>query len=383
MLAYRTGYMKANFPVEYMCALLTAEANDIDKIAAGIEECRKMGIIVSPPDINLSQKAFEFEKNDQSLEKMAIRVGLSAIKNVGDIAIDLIIKERNENGPFKNFNDFCLRTNAQKVNKKVLESLIRVGAFDNFGERNAILAGMDEIRNKCTRINNKKDSGQFGLFDNSDTDTTIPPDIFPQVEFMSEKEKLIEEKKLLGIFVTENPISKILSPFKNAQLSKISEIINKGQNEIVKFAAIIQKFKIIRTKKDNKSMAFISFDDGTATIEGVIFPKIYEIYKDIIEENKGLYVEGKISLRDDKKSIIVDSVSEKLPQNVNTYDFIINIPNGTSSSTLMKLDRLLKKNPNGHRGLLVLPNNKEIKLNYGVNYTPNLEAEVKELLSHS
>lgn len=383
MLAYRTGYMKANFPVEYMCALLTAEANDIDKIAAGIEECRKMGIIVSPPDINLSQKAFEFEKNDQSLEKMAIRVGLSAIKNVGDIAIDLIIKERNENGPFKNFNDFCLRTNAQKVNKKVLESLIRVGAFDNFGERNAILAGMDEIRNKCTRINNKKDSGQFGLFDNSDTDTTIPPDIFPQVEFMSEKEKLIEEKKLLGIFVTENPISKILSPFKNAQLSKISEIINKGQNEIVKFAAIIQKFKIIRTKKDNKSMAFINFDDGTATMEGVIFPKIYEIYKDIIEENKGLYVEGKISLRDDKKSIIVDSVSEKLPQNVNTYDFIINIPNGTSSSTLMKLDRLLKKNPNGHRGLLVLPNNKEIKLNYGVNYTPNLEAEVKELLSHS
>ena len=200
---------------------------------------------------------------------------------------------------------------------------------------------------------------------------------------MSEKEKLIEEKKLLGIFVTENPISKILSPFKNAQLSKISEIINKGQNEIVKFAAIIQKFKIIRTKKDNKSMAFINFDDGTATMEGVIFPKIYEIYKDIIEENKGLYVEGKISLRDDKKSIIVDSVSEKLPQNVNTYDFIINIPNGTSSSTLMKLDRLLKKNPNGHRGLLVLPNNKEIKLNYGVNYTPNLEAEVKELLSHS
>ena len=92
------------------------------------------------------------------------------------------------------------------VDQKVLESLIRVGAFDNFGERNAILAGMDEIRNKCTRINNKKDSGQFGLFDNSDTDTTIPPDIFPQVEFMSEKEKLIEEKKLLGIFVTENPM---------------------------------------------------------------------------------------------------------------------------------------------------------------------------------
>ena len=113
MLAYRTAYMKANFPVEYMCALLSAEANDSEKVSAGIEECRNMSIIVSPPDINLSQKGFEMEDNPDSLEKMSIRIGLSAIKNVGDVAIDLILKERNTKGIFKNFPTFVFASAAK------------------------------------------------------------------------------------------------------------------------------------------------------------------------------------------------------------------------------------------------------------------------------
>ncbi|MCW1949013.1 MAG: DNA polymerase III subunit alpha, partial [Candidatus Shapirobacteria bacterium] len=137
MLAYRTAYMKANFPVEYMCALLTAESGDTEKITTGIEESRKTGIIVGPPDINRSNSGFEIEENPNSLEGMAIRFGFSAIKNVGDAAIENIINERNENGPFVNFNDFCIRVDSQKVNKRVLESLIKVGAMDQFGERNA------------------------------------------------------------------------------------------------------------------------------------------------------------------------------------------------------------------------------------------------------
>jgi DNA polymerase III alpha subunit len=116
----------------------------------------------------IDQFCFEFEKNDQSLDKMSIRVGLSAIKNVGDAAIENIINERNENGPFVNFNDFCIRVDSQKVNKRVLESLIKVGAFDKFGERNAILASIDEIRNKCGKLNDNKNSGQSSLFDNTE-----------------------------------------------------------------------------------------------------------------------------------------------------------------------------------------------------------------------
>lgn len=383
MLAYRTAYMKANYPVEYMSALLTAEADDLEKVAAGVEECRKMGIIILPPDINLSQKAFEFEKNDQSLESMAIRVGLSAIKNVGNIAIDLIIEERNKNGPFQNFTDFCLRVSGQKVNKKVLESLIKVGAFDSFGERNAMLAGMDDIRNRCSKLNDKKNSGQFGLFDSADTPHLVPEDIFPQVEPMPEKERLAQEKTLLGIYITENPIHKILSPFRHAFLDNIAEIKTKKPNDTVKFAAVVQKFKVIHTKKDNSAMAFVTFDDGQEQIEAVVFPKAYTAFKNLLEENKGLFVEGKISVRDDVTSVLVDMLSETLPKNVSAYDFIIDIPEGTSASTLMELDRLLKAHPNGHRGLIILPNKKEIKLAYGVHYSSDLEAKIQKLLKHS
>ena len=255
MLAYRTAYMKANFPVEYMCALLTAESDDIEKVSAGIEECRNMGVIVLPPDINSSLKGFWFEDNKESLGNMAIRVGLSAIKNVGDIAIDLIVEEREKNGPYKNFHDFCLRANGQKVNKKVLESLIKVGAFDKFGERNAILASIDEIRNKCGKLNDNKNSGQSSLFDNTESASTIPEDIFPTVTPMPEKEKLAQEKMLLGIYITENPTSKILEPFKAAYLAKVSGLKDKPINTQVKFAAVIHKFKLIRTKKDNAQIA--------------------------------------------------------------------------------------------------------------------------------
>jgi DNA polymerase-3 subunit alpha len=381
MLAYRTAYMKANYPVEYMCALLTAEAGDIEKISDGIEECRNMGIIVSPPDINTSNKGFEFEKNEQSLEQMSIRVGLSAIKNVGDIAIDLIIEEREKNGIYKNFNDFCLRANSQKVNKRVLESLVKVGAFDQFGERNAILAAIDEIRNKCGKLNDKKNSGQFGLFDTSEDSPTIPQDIFPNVTPMPEKEKLAQEKLLLGIYVTENPTSKILESFREASLPKINEVLEKKGNDTVKFVAVLNKLKLIHTKKNNAAMAFLTFDDGTSQIEGVIFPKAYETFKNILDENKGFYIEGKISVRDDNKSVLVDSISDSLPETVKKYDFIIDVPLNTTQAQLMELNRLLKNNPNGHRGIIILPNGKQIVLPYGVKYNASLQKEIDSILN--
>ena len=130
-------------------------------------------------------------------------------------------------------------------------------------------------------------------------------------------------------------------------------------------------------------MAFVTFDDGQEQIEAVVFPKAYMAFKNLLEENKGLFVEGKISLRDNVISVLVDMLSETLPKNVSAYDFIIDIPEGTSASTLMELDRLLKNHPNGHRGLIVLPNKKEIKLTYGVHYNSDLEAKIQKLLKHS
>lgn len=384
MLAYRTSYMKANYPVEYMCALLSAESNDSEKISAGIGECRKMGLIIGPPDINLSNSGFEIEENPKSLENMAIRFGLSAIKNVGVAAIENILNERKENGSFLSFNDLCLRVDSQKVNKRVLESLIRVGAMDKFGERNSILMSIDKIRTDCEKINAKQENGQFGLFDDPETITSskiiAPPDEFIQTEAMTENQKLNLEKELLGIFVTENPLSKILKPFENLNLPKIKEISKKSNNTVVKFTAIITKFKEIRTKKNNAKMAFITLADESGQIEGVVFPKIFNEIEDIIAENKPFFIKGKINYREDQISVLIDVLDKKLPKNIQKFDFIVEVPKKTSQAQLMKLNKLLKSNPNRHKGLIILPNGKNIPLTYGVHFTPKLKKEIDSIL---
>lgn len=383
MLAYRTAYMKANFPVEYMCALLTAESADSDKISSGIEESRKMGIIIAPPDINKSTRGFEMEQNAKSLEKFAIRFGFEAIKNVGEAAIENILNERNQNGPFISFSDFCLRVDSQKVNKRVLESLIKVGAMDQFGERNAILSSSEKIRSDCEKLNTKKNNGQFGLFDSPTKENNkivAPSDVFVQINPMTEKEKLIMEKELIGIFVTENPISKILSSFSNLGLPKISELLDKSNNSPVKLVASIHKFRHIFTKKNNSKMAFVTLEDETGSIEAVIFPKIYEQVVSLLSENKAVYIEGKINIREGSPSLIVDLMSEEAPQNSNKYDFVINVPQSASQKQLMQLNTLLKNNPNGHRGLIILPNGKNLPLSYGVNYNDKLQQQIDTIL---
>ncbi len=384
MLAYRTAYMKANYPVEYMCALLTAESGDTEKVTTGIEESRKMGIIVAPPDINKSGSGFDVEENQKSIESMAIRFGLSAIKNVGEAAIENILNERNQNGPFTNFNDFCIRVDSQKVNKRVLESLIKVGAMDQFGERNAILASLDKIRIDSEKLSTKKNSGQFGLFDTPSDESggkiTAPPDQFVQAEPMSEQDRLMVEKELIGVFVTENPLIKILKPFNSLGLPKISEILQKTNDTPVKIVASIKKIRNIFTKKTNAKMAFVSLEDETGTIESVVFPKTYERISNLLSENKAVYIEGKVNIREGDLSILIDSLTDKVPENSSKYDFVITVPQNASQSQLMKLNSLLKSNPNGHRGLIILPNGKNLALNYGVNYNQELQKQIDDIL---
>ncbi|KUK90058.1 MAG: DNA polymerase III, alpha subunit, partial [Thermotogales bacterium 46_20] len=383
MLAYRTAYMKANYPVEYMCALLTAESEDAEKIASGVEECRNLGIIVIPPDINKSGSGFEIETNKDSLSGRAIRFGLNAIKNVGVAAIDNIINERDKNGPFINFNDFCLRVDSQKVNKKVLESLIKVGAMEIFGNRNAMLISVDKIRTENEKYAAQIKSGQSSFFDISTKkgEKIKPPDDnFPIVDDMDQKQKLLLEKELLGVYVTTNPISKLLEPFKDLNLPKISEILNKNPDTAVKFSAVINRFKTILTKKNNAKMAFVTLRDETAQIEAVLFPKLFETFQDLLVENKPVFVEGKTNLRDNVLSILIDSISETPPKNIPKFDFTIQVPPKTTKTQLMNLNRLLKNNPNGHRGLIIMPDGKKITLSYGVNYTTKLQSEINKIL---
>ena len=240
MVAYQTAYMKANFPVEFMCALLTAESADKIKIAAAIHECKRMGISVLPPDINESSVDFTIVKDDKSLDGGAIRFGLNAIKNVGNAAVESILGER-ANGRFKNILDFLKRTDSRKVNKKVLESLIKVGAFASFGKRSTLLNHLDEIRGKVTQNSTNKNQQALFTTPNNDLDSETLVQYYEGDEF-SEEEISAFEKALLGLSLSGKSVNELLEKIKAYADCNISDLSSfEQQNGTVKIAAVMRK----------------------------------------------------------------------------------------------------------------------------------------------
>lgn len=379
MLAYQTAYLKANYPTDYMCAYLSAKSDNLDEVGQAIEECRRLQIPILPPEINESDIDFEVVDN-------SIRFGFTAIKNVGKAAIEAILQERESNGRFFNFTDFIMRVDGQKVNKKTLESLIRVGVFDTFGERSAILASLDRIRTETGKFIGKQDKNQVGLFDDPNpsvpnTKTTAPPDKFDQVPPMSETEKLALEKELLGVYISENPLSRLFLPFAGLQSDQCQDCTQKSNESKVKLIAVITRIREVVTKKNNSKMAFVTLEDTSGNVSGVLFPKTYTEVLPILRENQAFYIEGKVNLRNDEISIVIDKMTDTPPDNTPKYDFTINIPEKTTQTQLLALNKLLKLNPNSQKGLIILGNGKQIPLNYGVNYTPQLKEKIDEILN--
>ena len=385
MIAYQTGWMKANFPVEFMAALLTAESQNADKIALAVEECHKIGVVVLPPDINSSFSGFTIERHKKSLNQKAVRFGLNAIKNVGEAAIEEILKAREVGGPFKSFCDFYLRVNGQKVNKKVLESLIKAGAMDRFGKRAAMLAGLDSLKNKCDLVLKQKVQGQASLFgDGSAAETAIPEDNFPKIDEFGKEELMTLEKDLLGFYLTEHPLRGLLSALTIEVSQKIGEIeagdVVPGQSVIL--GGILSSLRLVITKKNSSEMAFGSLEDETGKIELVIFPKAYATHKDIWVRDKVVIIEGKLEKREDTLTVLVDK-GKLLSTEDNHYDFVVRIPKGTTPRVLVEINKLLKNNPGEKMGALVFENansSKKLELNFGVDFTPELEEKIKALL---
>jgi len=383
MVAYQTAYMKANYPVEYMCALLTAESDNTDKIAEAIRECRRIGIIVLPPDINSSNTGFNLEKNQNSLDKQAIRFGLSAIKNVGEAAIKEILSIRKKGGVFKSLTDFCLRANTQKVNKKVIESLIKAGAMDRFGKRSAMLASLDKIRQKAEKKQKELDNGQTTLFSQiKKTEDNIRDDLVDIDEF-SRDELLKLEKEMLGLYWTEHPIRRKLQALDKIVSHKIYQLadLERGQ---VKIAGIITNTRIITTRNSNKEMAFVSLEDETGQVELVVFPNTFSQTKKFLRVDKIIITEAKVEKREKKTSLIVEKITnasqKKAIEQLTKADFVIEVPAGTPGQLLVKLNSLLKSHPGKKQGIIRFPNGKEVKIPFGVNWTAELKMEIKEIL---
>lgn len=308
-IAFRTAYLKAHFGVEFMTALLTAESRGTtgpqknEKISIAIAECRRLNIKVLGPSVNASEADFSIEEHEK------IRFGLSAIKNVGTAAITTILEARNERS-FSDIGDFCARVDLSKVNKKTLESMIKAGAFDEFGTRAGLLASISDIVESVSRNNKKKASNQVSLFD----DIPPPPSYqlnsaLQNIEEFSKNEKLMFEKELLGFFLTDHPLNQQLNTLFAMASHKISELEEVKNGTSVRVGGMIATIKKIFTKKNNEEMAFMTIEDNIgASIECVIFPKTYLRIKSYLTKDAVLIVEGKLDFKEEQPVIIVESL---------------------------------------------------------------------------
>jgi len=304
LIAYWTAYMKANFPVEFMTALLTAELQGVAgpqreiKMAQALEECRRMEIKVLPPNINKSQDSF-------AIEEGVIRFGLSAIKNVGQAAIDAILEARRE-GEFISFKDFLLKADLRRVNKKTVESLIKAGAFNQFGNRATLLMVYPTVVKEISDYKDDKAKGQFGLFQEEMTEKKRD-DNFTPIEDFSEDEIFMIEKEVIGFLITQNPLSKYQNVIDKKITKKIGEIGQEDNRKTHIVAGIISSRKVIKTKKDSLEMAFVSLFDETGSLEIVFFPTTYTKLKESLAVNRVLMVKGKINDRDGRLTMIADA----------------------------------------------------------------------------
>ncbi|OGK17679.1 DNA polymerase III subunit alpha [Candidatus Roizmanbacteria bacterium RIFCSPHIGHO2_02_FULL_40_13b] len=312
LIAYWTGYMKANYPVEYMTSLLSAELQGSAggvrelKMMQAIDECRALEITVLPPNINKSSLDF-------SIEGGVIRFGLSAIKNVGDSAIESIVEIKKVRN-FSGLKDFLLRVDTRKVNKKTVESLIKAGAFDAFGNRIALLSYYPAALEEVNREKKGMESGQFSLFTSKETKKYI--DELPE-ESKDTSEYIAMEREVLGFSVDKNPLSQFESIIRRKVNKKIGEITGEDVGKSVIVAGSIGRVKIVTTKKNNNKMAFVSVFDETGSIEMIIFPKLFDTTKEIWKANGVVLLKGKVDAKDDDLTVLIENAVdlEKVSRN--------------------------------------------------------------------
>jgi DNA polymerase-3 subunit alpha len=299
MIAYQTAYIKANYPVEYMTALMNTYAANTDKIRSAIAECRRINISVLHPDINRSFSEFVIEKSDG---KEAIRFGLTSIKNVGSSAIDSIVSARKE-GDFKSIEDFCRRTDLHNVNKKVLESLIKAGAFDNLASRGGLLQVINQLVSLSQREQQLKESGQASMFDLWGSTAPVPlPDLAIGNIDAPLKEKLEWERDLLGIYFSEHPFASVASKLSNSTTALCGHINEELVGETVVTAGVVNSIRQLYTK-DKRPFIIANLEDLEGNIEVTVWSEIYEQTKQLWQEGEILLLEGRVKMRDDRVTL--------------------------------------------------------------------------------
>lgn len=316
VISYQTAFLKKYFPAEFFAALLSSELGNMDKVTQYIADAKHFDIEVLPVSVNESLWHFNVVGEN-------IRFGMGAVKNVGEGAVNEMIRERTENGPFKGFLDFCERINLKLINTRVFESLIKVGAFDEIEKMNrkTLLENLEMILSYCKKRQEESELGLVSLFDlgeensksvESNLDIQIVPDF-------DQNEKLAYEAELMGIYISGHPLDRYASLMKEMStmsVSNVQDIIGSDQQRTMTLSGQITSKKIILTKKGDK-MCFANLEDLTGKIEVIVFPKAFAEYELLLNSSEPVLIEGKVNLSESPRKILADKIYKLKEQSEN------------------------------------------------------------------
>jgi DNA polymerase-3 subunit alpha len=306
LVAYHTAYLKAHYPAQFLAALLSCDIDNTDKVVKYISECKQMSIPVLPPDINESHQDFTVI-NDR------VRFGLGAVKNVGGAALESVIREREENGPYTGLADFCARIDSSKVNRKVLENLIKAGSFDSMQvKRSQLMAVLDQALEQAKAVQRDRLSGQMSLFavataGEEGASQPAAEITFPDIEEWAELEKLSNEKETIGFFLTGHPLDGVIETIRMVADADIAALENWREGQAVRVGGLIQQYKEHISKKGDR-MAFTVLEDMTSKVEVIVFPETFSRCSQFLGKDEPLIVLGTIQQGERGAKVIAEDI---------------------------------------------------------------------------
>ncbi|MDD4287999.1 MAG: DNA polymerase III subunit alpha [Atribacterota bacterium] len=394
-ISYQTAYLKAHYPVEFMAALLTSIMQNTDKVVKYIKECQNMGLKILPPDINESLIDFTV------VDKDAIRFGLAAVKNVGRAAIENIIEERKANGHFTSLVDFCRRVDFKTMNRRVIESLIKCGAFDSTKSKRAqLLSILEKAINLGNEMQKDKRNGQTNLFslmsENSQSQQTddIP---LPDIDEFSDKDLLTMEKETLGFYLSHHPLEDYQEKLKQAVSGNSAQLNQFADKSKLVLGGIITSLRK-KTTKNGNMMALFVLEDLDGTVDVIVFPKTYEDYKEALSEENIIIVEGRLDAAEFNVKLLAESITP-----INEYKIKKRRKNNSRKSnkhllhieadinhidkqSLKDLKKIFKKYPGQNNVIIHFKSPQKIyrqQTDDRIEYNEKIISEIKNVLNYS
>ncbi len=327
IIAFQTAFMKVNHPVEYMSALLTFEMGDTDKVVEYIEECRRMAVVVLPPDVNLSDKDFTpiYEEKQEGKRKekkrqQVIRFGMMAVRGVGEKAVEAIIAERKARGPFHSFYEFCERVDLRQVTRATIEALVKCGAFSSMGAKRAqLLHVLERAVEMGQQSQNDKRAGQLNMFGaaaaTGPTVASTGGGVLPEMEEIASADLLKFEKELLGFYITSHPLTEHQAALERYTTHSSKDALNVSEGSEVTIGGMINRVKSSITKNGRSAgqkMAWITLEDLEGSVEGVLWAEtladITAKYPDVIEAERIVFVKGRVDRKRETPSLQINEV---------------------------------------------------------------------------